>query len=1105
MTIKGTLETFNLRELLQMLAFNRKVGTLVLETERGTQTVHVDKGLVAFVDGDPGASLALERVLRRRALVRDDRLQRAIQIQEASGAYLGQVLRDLGALEEAVLHETSNQAVAERFLTLQLTAITRFEFADGRVLAPDGTDHWPDGRPRAPIEPGLVVEGLLLDLTRKMDQWVELQQIVPTMEEVYEGTGLSVDLEEALAQEEVEPEAADLVIAGIDGYRTLDQVVGSSHVDELTAVQLAAALVQGGGIRPVATQDLMTRGEDLLTRGEPGRALPLLRRAIERGDAAPEARLHLADALELTSHRLEAAVQLETFAELADEEDPNTVHPRFDAMNRALELRDGDLATATRVCDFYLQHRPWLHDRKAPALESLKQLIQGATTVNQPLIAAERLHQYIHNGDAPNEDLLVLADLYADGGDRMEAAAALCRRAENLLHQGRAPQARELLRRALHLDPSRQDARGRLQLLDGEERREKHRHRMAISLVVTALLVLGVGAAWWTYNQEAGRAIRRVRARAERTVTAAEREIDLRVDDFAQRFAAAHKREKPDTGLGATAQSLLEESDRLATQAGTALLELAKEIDRYEATAHGERNGAVLRQLESRLEGAKERARTVIQSARDEAARELDTGKKAYAEGHFMAARPHLVLAQSIAFDQEGQGEHAGVLLTHVDNYIARFEENRKELDHLRESGDVRAAFLKAVDILASQLDSDLTRQIRVPISVASEPDGARIRLDGQPLDCTTPCTLEYSPFEGTELTLELPGHVPQRFQLPSFTKISEKPDDVRAYVPEISAKLPEGPKWVLESPRGPVKALWASRDVPLLLDSDGRSLTPVRADVGALGPHKAFRRHEPVQAGGSLGGEVEWRLLGQRTLAIRPPLSEPWEVQILGQLKRPPVLHDGIVTVIDERGDIYGFQLLTGERVWHRSLDAPPAQDPVRATYGVLMTTRDGGAWLVKANSGAVRPLSSPGQGLVLALPLGEDTVLLGGKAHEARVVTRNGQLERLGLAAPTSSRAAAGPAGVAWIESDGVHFLAPGGNPIRVAGLGDHVAHLALDGKELYAAGADGVLRAARVDQPDATQWQCPVPGTVTQAPLPLGDAVYVLADGKLYAIER
>ena len=49
MTIKGTLETFHLLDLLQMLAFNQKVGTLVLETAQGPRTVYVDSGTFGFV------------------------------------------------------------------------------------------------------------------------------------------------------------------------------------------------------------------------------------------------------------------------------------------------------------------------------------------------------------------------------------------------------------------------------------------------------------------------------------------------------------------------------------------------------------------------------------------------------------------------------------------------------------------------------------------------------------------------------------------------------------------------------------------------------------------------------------------------------------------------------------------------------------------------------------------------------------------------------------------------------------------------------------------------------------------------------------------------
>ena len=331
MTIKGTLETFNFRELLQMLAFNQKVGTLVLETEKGTQTIYVDRGRIAFVERDEGANEALLRVLRRLDFIPRDRLERALKIQRSSGRFLGGILEELGAAPSEDLEMAGTTAAGERFLTLQLTSVSSFEFEDGEILAPDR-------QPSQPVRPWLVVDSLLLDLTRKMDQWVELTRTVPSMTEVYETTGLAVDMEEAMAEEEIDIGLAEMVVAQYDGFRNLDQVAEASTSDELTVVQVTAVLAERGAVRTVPTQDLVARGEDLLSRGEAQRALPLLRRGIERADAAPEARLRLADALVASGNRTEAATQLDTFATLSEDTQPRVV---FDALHRAMTLRDG--------------------------------------------------------------------------------------------------------------------------------------------------------------------------------------------------------------------------------------------------------------------------------------------------------------------------------------------------------------------------------------------------------------------------------------------------------------------------------------------------------------------------------------------------------------------------------------------------------------------------------------------------------------------------------------------------------------------------------------------------------------------------------------------
>ncbi|MFV1958590.1 MAG: DUF4388 domain-containing protein, partial [Planctomycetota bacterium] len=785
MTIKGTLETFNLRELLQMLAFNQKVGTLVLETEAGTRTVYVDQGRVAFVEGDAGASEAFLRVVRRRGMAPPDRIERALKIRVASDEFLGDILVSLGALDVEQVRQASEEALGERFLTLQLTSITRFEFADGQVLAPDGTEKWPDGRPRRPLEPGLVVEGLLLDLTRKMDQWAELTHVVPLTAEVYEGTGISVDVAEALHDEEVDAALADPVVRAIDGYRTLDQVVEASDVDALTVVQIVAALVQGGGVGPVATEDLLTRGKGCLGSGEAARALPLLRRAVERGDAPSTARLLLADALEAMGRRAAAAAELDTFAMRAQDEKPIAV---FDALHRALQLRDGEMASAARLADYYIQNRPWLHDRRAEAVEALRTLIHGAVAARQPQEAAARLAEFVQNGDAPSEDLLVLADLHASAGDRPAPATALFRRAEGLLAHRRVGPARDLLRRTVQLDPSRADARGRLLLLEGEQRRRRQKKRIFVLLIALGLTVFGAGAAWWTYNQQAARAVRSVREQAENAVSETERLVKARRERFEARLEAARTAVEPDPELSAALDAFLNEEKRLLDKADRDVLDFAQELERYAATDSKQMNEAVLANLHARVNEMRTGIEGLAKAARDEGGTALKAGEKAHAAGNFVKAQAFLRIARNLSFDDTARAARAALLLRYVDAYIADFKAAKAPFAAARTAGDVEQTFRLGTAILAKQLDSDLTRALRLPVQLASNPPGAHVRLGGEETGLVTPCTVEYSPFATTSLQLWLPGRVPQVFHLPSFDDVIDDPKSVTAWTPSIAA-----------------------------------------------------------------------------------------------------------------------------------------------------------------------------------------------------------------------------------------------------------------------------------------------------------------------------
>jgi tetratricopeptide (TPR) repeat protein len=1096
-TIKGTLETFNLRELLQMLAFNQKVGTLVLETERGPRTIYVDRGRVAFVSGDRGASRALLRVIRRRDLVPEDRLQRAMQLHETSGHFLGDILGEMGIFEGEMRHAACEEAFAELFLDLQLSSVAHFEFADGRAITPDGRDG-------DPIEPQLVVESLLLDLTRKMDQWHALLDVIPTPAEIFEGTGIQVDLAAALAEDEIELGLADLVVPCIDGYRTLDEVADASNVDRLTVLTVATALLRNGGIRPVATEDLLTRAEDLLSRGDAHRALPMLRRTIEREDAPPEARLRLADALEASGSRADAAAELDTYANTLLDAKPLDV---FDALHRAMDLRDGDTATAARLCDFYVENRPWLADRHTEALGTLRLLIHGAVTERRPVEAAERLQQFIEVGEAPGEDLLVLADLYASGGRKVEAAEALFQRAEDLLAGGRVAPARDLLRRVLQLDPTRGDARTRLHVIEGEEGRRRRKRRLIVFLFLLGLMLVGAGAAWWMYNQEAGRAVRHVRESAEHAMEEAEAKANDLISTFEKRVEEAIQAKTPDEALGDAGTAMVQDVKAALSGTETTLYDYARELERFNATDLREANAVILRHLEARKDNAIARAEGALDRARSRGKRELRDGENATAAGNFSEAHGHLLIARNLAFDDPPVRERAELVLGHVNRYQEQFQRASTELDALRAAGDIPGTYQRAVRLLAELLDSDLTRKVRLPVSLASQPPHAAVWLGGKPTTLQTPCVLEYDPFGDTDLVLRLPGRVPYEERLPSFSKIKENARSVLEWTPSISVSLPAGPRWRVGADAGPFAAMWTTSTLAVLLTKDGSAVQAVDPETGTLGPRRTIDRPNPVRAGGALPGDIEWRILGLRTLLVRPGAGQPWEIQALGHLERRPVLSSDRIVLMDDLGTVYCLDARSGDEFWRRSLGRPPSQDPLRCAQGVVVTTSDGGAYFMDVGTGTPRSLGVSGHGQTLAVPLGDEFLVIGGGAEGLKLVDLNGDVKIVGAASPDTNVPPWVTAdGVAWVEGGRVRWFAVGADaPVELTGLGEKVVGIAGIGGTAYGTTSDGLLRAVNLASPAQADWQAPLGGTPTGQPLVLGDSVYVLVDGGLTCLAR
>ncbi len=1096
MTIKGTLETFHLLDLLQMLAFNQKVGTLVLETAKGPRTVYVDSGTFGFVRSDGLASKGLARVLRRNGTVPADRLDRGVSIAGKAERFLGDALAELGVLDDESRARAWNEAFRELFFDLLQTPIAKFEFYELKVLGPDGNAS-------VPIVPLFAVDSALLEVTRQGDEWTSLRQEIPSDDEVFECTALTP---EARGVEGIPDYLPARVLPLLDGRRSIAGIIEKSDCDRFTVVKFVAGLLREGSIRAMTTERIVARAEDALGRGAGAEAVPLLRRALERGDAHPTVRVRYADALASAGDLVAAAAELDTYAASCEGADPVGV---FDALTRALEWRAGDASTAARSCDHYLRHANALRSRVHDAVAALRLLVRAAAGSGRANEAAPRLAAFIERGDVPSEERTVLAELFASAGRPVEAAQTLVRRGEDLIHAGKSGPAKDALRRALGYDPTRIDVKRRLADLEGVDRRRSHRRRMVLLLLLMGVVVGTAGVVYLVSDGKAAKAVDEAVGRAELLTHDSDTSFKAALDTWSRAVDAASQGDTAEGTLAAAAATLESEATRIQSALRASLVKAATEVNRHSATDRGDAGAEKMRALEANAASMSTRAAEAVRAVAARAQRAIDTGEQAFEKGSFREAAPRLREAIRFSFSDASRVARARRLLAQVDDYTTKFSAARAPFDAAIASNDNRRAWTLGVGILRDFLDSDLAREILLPVEVTTSPAGASVRLgaDGPPV--STPTTMRYSPFGDLDLHVRMAGHVPTVISLPAYRKLRE--DALAGNVTPIrpTIDLPEGPRWIapsLADSPGPFvagDALWVG-------SPDARRLMVVRTADGATAE---IRGLAPYQDRLRLAGRAPngtWAILGRRTLVFAPDGGAAWQLPTIAPLDKPPAFAATITAVVDEAGTVYAVDP-KGTVLWRATLSAPSAEGlhATNSENDFVTSTTTGEAVAVSVRDGVVRSITPPTPGRpVMVVPFNESLLLAGGAAPGLVMRAASGTSTTLGeSAADPGIRPAQSAEGVVWLDPEGRvrAYVANSSSGVVLEALGRSNWPPALKDGIAVVVGKDDVLRAVRLDKPGQTLWTCKLPGAARSGPEILNDAVFVRTAAGLCAFDR
>jgi len=276
---EGNLETMPVADLLQWASNGRLTGTIRVADADVTKMIYIRKGvIVSCTSTDPREFLG--HFLVSQGTIDESDLQGAIIDQERQSGMLGQRLVERGAITEEVLEKLLRLKAEEAIFDLFTWTGGQFQFLDGDL----------PGYDLVPIS--LDVQGLVLEGTRRLDEWQRIRELIPSALCVPVSVGPLLD-----GDNDINPGRRS-VLESVDDDRSIEDICLHTHSNEFYVCDILFREADKKRLKVVRPRTISRREEP--TTGMSGAAL------------VETAREHLeAGKLERTVRHLQAAASLE--------------------------------------------------------------------------------------------------------------------------------------------------------------------------------------------------------------------------------------------------------------------------------------------------------------------------------------------------------------------------------------------------------------------------------------------------------------------------------------------------------------------------------------------------------------------------------------------------------------------------------------------------------------------------------------------------------------------------------------------------------------------------------------------------------------------------
>lgn len=229
MGLSGNLKTVSFSDILQLLSTGKKSGFLEVRTTTKQKEVYFKDGNIIFASSVNAQEDLLGNMLLKRGKISKTDLERAIALHKQTGRQLGTTLVDMNIFDKADIAECLKLQVEETVYNLFSWPDGDFSFKEG--LTPK----------KAPFLIELSTMSVIMEGTRRIDEWLEIQKVLPPDDVV-----LAISQSPKVNREEITMSLDEYrLLALINGQRTVLELVNLSPMGEFVTYRSVYRLILG--------------------------------------------------------------------------------------------------------------------------------------------------------------------------------------------------------------------------------------------------------------------------------------------------------------------------------------------------------------------------------------------------------------------------------------------------------------------------------------------------------------------------------------------------------------------------------------------------------------------------------------------------------------------------------------------------------------------------------------------------------------------------------------------------------------------------------------------------------------------------------------------